>query len=155
MRWRCSTPPPTGCAAERALELRSEAAFLAGLLGRFDVAADTNRRILATADLDIPARWTTTMNLLFSQVMLADLTDIDAPLDAMATMIDEIASVRPEGVDLYWAMKVCTYLLAGQLERCETEFVPHVQRCIAAGQLHGATAAILVYPLLYRGLPTR
>lgn len=138
-------------AAERALELRSEAAFLAGILGRFDVAVDTNRRIIASPGLDTPTRWTAMMNLLFGQVMLADLTCIDEPIEAMAELIDEIAPTRPEGIDLYWALVASVATWRGDLDRCETRFVAHVQQCLATEQLHGVTAAILVYPLLYRG----
>ena len=136
---------------QRALELHSEAAFLAGVLGRFDVAVDTNRHILATDGLDDPTRWTAMMNLLFGQVMLADLEAIDEPIDGMADMLDAMAPSRPEGIDLYWALIASTYTLNGELERCESELVPHVQRCLAADELHGVTAAILTYPLLYIG----
>ncbi|HWL42490.1 MAG TPA: LuxR C-terminal-related transcriptional regulator [Ilumatobacter sp.] len=138
-------------APRRALELHSEAAFLAGVLGRFDVAVETNRRILATAGIDTPTHWTALMNLLFGQVMLADVAEIDVPVDAMATLLDTIAPSRPEGIDLYRALVGSVHLLRGELARCEAEFVPHVQRCIAAEQLHGVTAAILAFPLLYRG----
>ncbi|NLD76904.1 MAG: AAA family ATPase [Acidimicrobiales bacterium] len=138
---------------ESAFELRSEAAFLAGVLGRFDVAVNTNRRILAAPGLTDSARWTAMMNLLFGQVMLADLTKIDEPVDAMANMLDEIGPTRPEGVDLYWALVSSVYILRGELARCESELVPHVQRCVASEQMHGLTAAILAYPLLFRGSP--
>lgn len=137
---------------ERALELRSEAAFLAGLLGRFDVAIDTNRRILTTDGLDLPTRWTATMNLLFGQVMLADVERIEEPIMAMAGMLDEIAPSRPEAIDLYWALVAGVHLLNGELAHCEAVLVPHVKRCLATDEsLHGITAAILVLPLLYRG----
>ena len=138
---------------DRAFELRSEAAFLAGILGRFDVAVDTNRRILGTADLSDAARWTAMMNLLFGQVMMADLTTIDEPINAMAGLLEEIGPTRPEGVDLYWALVTSVHLLRGDLERCETELVPYVQRCLADEQMHGVTSAILLYPLLFRGSP--
>ncbi len=140
-------------APERELELRSEAAFLAGILGRLDVAVDANRRILASDGLDAPARWTAMMNQLFGQVMLADLTGIDELTSGMATMFEDIAPMRPEGIDLYWALTAAVHALRGDLARCEAEFVPHVQRCIADEALHGVTAAILVHPLLYRGSP--
>lgn len=136
---------------DRAFELRSEAAFLAGIVGQFDAAIEANRQILATSDLADQARWTAMMNLLFSQVMLADLTNIDEPINNMAELIEQVRPTRPEGVDLYWALVASVYMLRGDLSRCESEFVPHVQRCLAEEQLHGVTAAILLYPLLFRG----
>lgn len=140
-------------APERSLELRSEAAFLAGILGRFDVAVDTNRRILATATLRTPTRWTAMMNLLFGQVMLGDLAHIDEPIEAMAELLDEISPTRPEGIDLYWALVASVDIWRGELHRCEARFVRHVEHCLTTEQLHGVTAAILVYALLYRGSP--
>ena len=138
-------------APARALELHSEAAFLAGVLGRFDIAVDTNRQIIATDGIDVLTHWTAMMNLLFGQVMLGDVADVDEQVDGMATLLDTIAPSRPEGIDLYRALVGSVHLLRGELARCEAELVPHVQRCIAAEQLHGVTAAILTFPLLYRG----
>ncbi len=146
-----STAADRVTAPERALELRSEAAFLAGILGRLAVAADTNRQILRMQGLTTQTEWTAMMNLLFAQVMLADLTDIDRPITGMAGMLDEVGPARPEEVDLYWALVAASVTLGGDLARCEADYVPHVERRADTGRLHGITAAIIVHPLLYRG----
>ncbi len=135
----------------RALELRSEAAFLAGILGHFDVAVSTNREILATEGLDIATRWTATMNQLFGQVMLADVTGIDALLDDMRSMMAHGADVRPEGIDLFWGLYAAALTMTGELERCERELVDRVHECVANDEIHGLTAAIFSHTLLMRG----
>ena len=93
------------------------------------------------------------MNLLFGQVMLADLCRIDEPIDEMATMADGIEATRPEGIDLYWALRIATATLRGDLIECEQRYVAHVQRCVTRDQIHGAAASVLIYPLLLRGSP--
>ena len=139
--------------SSRALELRSEAAFLSGLLQGFDVAVDTNRQILAAGGLDPAARWTALMNLLLGQVMLADVDSLDETIAELAGLLEAAGPARPEGVDLYWALVGMAHMLRGDLARCEDDLVPHVQRCAAEGHLHGITATLLVHPLVYRGSP--
>lgn len=139
--------------AGRTMELRSEAAFLAGVLGRFDVAVRANRQILEFDGLDGPTRWTAQMNLLLGQMMLADVSDVDDSIETMAVMVESMGASRAEGVDLFWSLVSIRHLLSGDLVRCEAELVVHVQQCLADDQLHGITAATLVHPLLYRGSP--
>lgn len=137
----------------RALELVSEASFLAGLLGRFDDAVRTNRAILARNDVDDDTVWTAGINLLYSQTMLGQLDGVDDHVARALSMVERVETVRPEGVDLLWALRTGIAIQRGDLAEGEREILDHIAGCEARGTIFGLTAAILQQLLLLRGSP--
>lgn len=137
----------------RALELRSEAAFLAGILGRFQDALAVNRAILAEPGLDPATTWTASINLLYARTMLGELDGVDDVLAATFAMADRAEAVRPEGVDLLWALYTGIAIQRGELVDAERRIVEHVQSRAARDQIFGLTATILLQLLLFRGSP--
>jgi DNA-binding CsgD family transcriptional regulator len=135
----------------RALELTSEASFLAGLLGRFDEAVRTNRTILATPGLDEPTAWTARINLIYAQTMLGRLDGVDEQTDAARAVAGRIETVRPEGVDLLWALVAGVAVQRGDLVRGEQDLLGHIAECERRGAIFGLAATILVQLLLLRG----
>jgi DNA-binding CsgD family transcriptional regulator len=137
----------------RALELTSEASFLAGLLGRFDEAVRTNRTILATPGIDDATSWTARINLIYAQTMLGRLDGVDHEVDVALAVADRVEAVRPEGVDLLWALIAGIAVQRGDLEPSEQQILRHIADCDDRGAIFGLTAAILVELLLVRGSP--
>ncbi|MCZ7527739.1 MAG: LuxR C-terminal-related transcriptional regulator [Acidimicrobiia bacterium] len=137
----------------RALELTSEASYLAGLLGRFEDVLRTSRVILERGDLHPDAAWTTNVNLLYAQTMLGRLEGAEATFEHTRTLADGVQHERPEGVDLLWALRTGMFIQLGELVCGERVIAAHLDRCRAAGVVHGLTAAIFVELLTLRGTP--
>jgi DNA-binding CsgD family transcriptional regulator len=137
----------------RALELTSEASFLAGLLGRFDDAVRTNRSILDRPGLDDDTCWTSRINLIYAQVMLGQLDGVVEHVEGALAMVERIETVRPEGVDLLWALRTGIAVQRGALVDGEREVLAHIARCEELGAIFGLTAAILQQLMLVRGSP--
>ena len=85
--------------------------------------------------------------------MLGDLDGVDDVLAAAAAMADHAEEVRPEGVDLLWALHTGIAVQRGDLVEGERRIVAEVQRRAANDQIFGLTATILLQLLLLRGSP--
>lgn len=137
----------------RALELESEASYLAGLRGHLKAVIGTTRRLLTRRDLTSETEWTTIINLLYAQVTLGRLDEIDEPMQRALELSDDAAGTRPEGTDLLWSLRAGVYIERGELSTGERVIGEHVEACSRSNTIHGATSAILVILLTLRGSP--
>ncbi|WP_436793669.1 LuxR C-terminal-related transcriptional regulator [Actinospongicola halichondriae] len=125
-----------GAVAEprNSVELLCEAAFHATLLGEFDEVVTTCREVLRRPDLDLMTIWTAAINLGYAQVILADVTDLEASLSRAREAVKVVRADHPAGSDLTAAMSVASAVLRGRL----VEAVDLADRSVDALRTNGA-----------------
>jgi DNA-binding CsgD family transcriptional regulator len=133
---------------DRVIELTSEAAFLAGILGDFHTTLRINAKILEHPDLDPSSEWTALNNILFAQVMLARFEASDRAIEASERLVEVVGAERQEGVDLLWALVIAVGYARGEFTATQDRFVAHVQARASQDQMFGFTATVLVQLLL-------
>lgn len=100
---------------QNSVELLCEAAFHATLLGEFDEVVTTCREVLGRPGLDLLTTWTAAINLSYAQVILADVTDLDATLSRAGDAVRVVRADHPAGSDLTAAMSVAAAVLGARI----------------------------------------
>lgn len=85
--------------------LLCEGALLATLLGEFDAAIETSRRLLQRPIDDPLTRWNATINLGYAQTMLGDTDGLAEVLATARTTYGTVRREQPEGIDLLAALE--------------------------------------------------
>ncbi len=135
------------------VELLCEAAFHATLLGEFDEVVTTCREVLGRPDLDLMTIWTAAINLGYAQVILADVTDLEASLARAREAVKVVRADHPAGSDLTAAMSVASAVLRGRLDDAVDQADRSVDALRTNGAHRGLAAAVASEALMIAGDP--
>ena len=130
------------------LDLERAAANFSGMFGRYHDVKRANERLLETPGLDGGSRNAALGNLVYAQVMLGELPQVEERLDAM-----DASSDQPDLDDLTWALRCGVAIQRGDLVGGEQRTAEHIEACRRSDLVHGAAATMFVQLLSYRSSP--
>ena len=101
----------------RGLALRSEAAVMATLLGRFDDVLLSRPTAAQLASADGPTRWLLGLNEVYARTMLGRLDGIDGLVEGTRGAFRTIEGERPQELDSLVGLHVAGLMQRGELRR--------------------------------------
>ena len=126
----------------RGLALRSEAAVLATLLGRFDDVLLSRPTAEQLASADGPTRWLLGLNEVYARTMLGRLDGIDRLVESTRGAFRTIEGERPQELDSLVGLHVAGLMQRGELRRVMTTTETWEARR-RAGEYRGVQSVIL------------
>lgn len=128
--------------AVRGLALRSEAAVMATLLGRFDDVLSIRPTAEQLAGADGPTRWLLGLNEVYARTMLGRLDGIDGLVEGTRGAFRTIEGERPQELDSLVGLHVAGLMQRGELRRVMATVETWEARR-RAGEYRGVQSVIL------------
>ena len=126
----------------RGLALRSEAAVMATLLGRFDDVLSIRPTAEQLASADGPTRWLLGLNEVYARTMLGRLDGIDRLVERTRGAFRTIEGERPQELDSLVGLHVAGLMQRGELRRVMATTATWEARQ-RAGEYRGVQSVIL------------
>ena len=127
----------------RAIALRSEAALIGTLLGRFDDVLTVASSIDDLSQADDTVQWSVLENEVYARVMLARLDGVDDVIERALPFSFSVAEERPHERDLLIGLRGGARLQAGELRRGTRELRDHLVGARRSGDYRAIAASVM------------
>lgn len=127
----------------RAIALRSEAALIGTLLGRFDDVLTVASSIDDLSLADDEVQWSILENEVYARVMLARLDGVDDVIERSLPFSFSVAGERPHERDLLIGLRGGARLQAGELHRGVRELQGHLVAARGSGDYRAIAASVM------------